>query len=230
MVTTKKQASLVCKNVIIANVINRSAHGLTLVEKRILMAAIAKMEGVFQPVRISCLEYAETYGIIPRVAYQQLKESAQSFRKRYIAVKEAGVNWEINWLSAIAYPDNMGYIEIEFNYKLMPYLCDLEAKFTHYKLNQTCALRSIYSWRILELFEQMLPKSKKSGWLIIKLEDFHHAMQATTTHIKNFNQTKTKIIEPALNELVKKDNWEINWEPIKEGRKVTRLSFSFKKK
>jgi plasmid replication initiation protein len=145
-------------------------------------------------------------------------------------VKEAGISWEINWLSAIAYPDNMGYVEIEFNHKLMPFLCDLETKFTRYKLNQTCALKSIYSWRVLELFEQMLPTPKKSGWLVINLEDFHHAMEATTTHRKNFNQTRTKIIEPAVNELIKKDNWIIEWEPIKEGRKVASLYFNFKKK
>ncbi|WP_325176012.1 replication initiation protein [Erwinia tracheiphila] len=46
----------------------------------------------------------------------------------------------------------------------MPYLCDLEEQlFTKYKLSQVGALRSLFSWRLLELFEQMRKSDKKTG-------------------------------------------------------------------
>ena len=44
---------------------------------------------------------------------------------------------------------------------------------------------------------------------------------------KNFKELRTRIIEPAVKELRQKDNWLIEWEPIKAGRRVSALSFRF---
>ena len=220
-----------------SNILIRAAHGLTLVEKRILMAALGQMSGIFKEVKISAQEYADTYDMPVKQAYEQLKYSAQNFRKRYLSFAEQDrktiINWEINWLSYISYADNMGYVIIKFNPDLMPHLCELQGQFTKYQLRQTCALRSIYSWRLLELFEQMRNKkdgnTSRDGWLHVTIEDFWHAMDVTVTHRKNFNQTRVKVIEPAIRELQEKDGWLIEWDPIKEGRRVAHLRFRFDK-
>ena len=38
---------------------------------------------------------------------------------------------------------------------------------------------------------------------------------------------KRRIIDPAVKELTQKDGWLIQWEPIKAGRKVKSLQFTF---
>ena len=222
------------KNIVISNVLTRSAQGLTLVEKRILMAALAQMGGIFKPVKISAVDYADTYDIDLKNAYSQIKTASQNFRSRYITYSEEyrngnHKNWEVNWLSAIAYEDQMGFVELEFNPKLFPHLIDIQNQFTKYQLKQTAALRSVYSWRLLELLEQMKNSKTNKGWLSISIDDFWHAMEATTTHRKNFNQTKTKIIEPAIKELTEKDGWLISWEAIKSGRKVATIKFTYQR-
>ena len=226
--------SLQQKNVTLSNTVVRSAQGLTLVEKRILMAALAKMNGIFKPVKILALEYAEAFDVKPKQAYEQLKESVHNFRKRYITFTEKDKNnhilfWEINWLSAVAYPENEGYIMIEFNPRLMPYLCELEKQFTTYQLKQAGALRSIYSWRMLELLEQMKNRKDEDGWLNIPITDFWHAMEASETYRANFSLLRKRIIDPACKELIEKDGWLINWEALKTGKKVTSLKFNFKR-
>jgi plasmid replication initiation protein len=220
------------KNVVMSNVITRPAQGLSLAEKRILFAAIAKMGGVYGPVKITAQEYAETYNLPIKQAYDQLKEAGESFFDRYFSVsipdRKGMVRWKFRWLSAYGYQDGEGYVGLSFTNEVMPFLCELHAQFTKYKLSQASALRSIYSWRLLELFEQMKGKSKDmSRWLEISIEDFWHAVEATPTHKRSFAELRRKVIEPATKELSEKDDWVIEWRAIKRGKKVATLQFSF---
>jgi plasmid replication initiation protein len=229
------------KNVVMSNVITRSAQSLSLAEKRIIFCAIAKMTGKYSPIRITALEYSNTFDMPINQAYQQLKEAADNFFNRYVSLSipdrkgKKPAQWKIRWLGGYGYQDGEGYVEMSFTPEVTPYLSDLENNFTKYKLSQSWALRSVHSWRLLELFEQMRQTDKKSGkkspegWLSIMLEDFWHAMEAPETYRKNFKDLRVKIIEPAVKELTEKDSWVIDWHPVKKGRRVVKLEFYFKK-
>lgn len=226
--TTATQLSLENKNVVIANALTMSAQSLTLSEKRILFAAIAKGGGFKAKISLSAQEYAATYGMAQNQAYEQIKEAAKNIFNRYITLtridNEGDVTRHFRWVEAYEYKEGLGYVNLVFTSSVMPYLVALEEHFTKYKLGQACALRSVYSWRLLELFEQ-----QSKGFLNISLENFHHAMNSKETHRKNFKDTRSKIIEPAVRELTEKDGWVIEWEATKPGRKVTDLKFVFKK-
>ena len=45
--------------------------------------------------------------------------------------------------------------------------------------------------------------------------------------LSDFGQVKRRIIDPAVKELTQKDGWLIQWEPVKAGRKVKSLRFTF---
>ena len=217
------------KTIAIANTLTTSAQSLSLSEKRILFAAIAKAGGLKATVNLSAQEYAATYGMPLKQAYEQIKEAAKSIFNRYITLSRLDgkddVTRHFRWVEAYEYKEGLGKVVLVFTNSVMPYLIDLEAYFTKYKLKQACALRSVYSWRLLELFEQ-----HSKGWLRIDLEDFYHAMNATKTHRKNFKDARVHIIESSIKELQKNDNWLIEWEPIKPGRKVIALRFVFTRK
>lgn len=224
-----KNSGLQNKNVVIANTLTMSAQSLTLSEKRILFAAIAKGGGLKAKISLSAQEYAATYGLAQNQAYEQIKEAAKNIFNRYITLTHldngGDVTRHFRWVEAYEYKEGLGYVNLVFTNSVMPYLIDLEEQFTKYKLRQACALRSVYSWRLLELFEQ-----QSKGWLLIDLEDFHHAMNSTNTHRKNFKDTRVHVIEPAIKELQEKDGWIVAWEPTKLGRKVISLKFVFTKK
>ena len=42
-----------------------------------------------------------------------------------------------------------------------------------------------------------------------------------------FAKIRIKMIEPAVKELIEKDDWLIQWDAIKAGRKVVNLRFTF---
>ena len=229
----KKSESLTNRNVVISNYITRSAQTLNLVEKRILMAGIAKLGGANGEIKLSAQEYADTYDVDIRTAYNELKGAVGTLMKRTLSWqitdgKKIGTRTTI-WVQGYDYFKDEGIVKFRFSEYIFPFLFELEREFTKYQLKQAAALRSIYSWRLLELFEQMRDKTDGDGWLSMPIEEFWHATEATESYRANFQLLRKRVIEPAVKELTEKDNWLIEWEARKRGRKVATLLFKFKR-
>lgn len=222
------------------NALTRAGHGLTLAEKRLVMMAVSKLDsrkvlppGEVPTARITAGEFSEAFGISPDTAYDQLQSGAKQLHKRVItfyepAHKRSGkplspTRVVMNWVGQVKYQDGEGWVELYWWPKLLPHLTGLKKQFTTYQLQQASALRSAYSWRLLEL----LSRFKSTGTAEYTVEDFAASMDAPPSLKKSFGQIKRRIIEPALKELTEKDGWLIQWEAIKAGRKVTSVRFTF---
>ena len=129
----------------------------------------------------------------------------------------------MHWVGSVKYQKGEGWVELAWWPDLLRHLLGLKAQFTTYQLQQASALRSMYSWRLLEL----LMRFKTTGSAEYTIEDFCVSMGATEKQAANFAKVRTKIIEPAVKELQEKDGWLIQWMPIKAGRKVNSLRFNF---
>ena len=218
-----------------SNVLVRAAQGLSLAEKRIMSCCVSKLDSkrlpdMTKPVvaRISALEFAETFGLDPNTAYEELQAAAKGLRDRLIRFEKPGRKGprivEMRWVGRATYAKGEGWIEVAFWHEVVPHLVALRERFTSYKLSQAAALRSIFSWRLLELFAQF----RSTGLLRIDIEEFAHAMQASDSYRKNFKDMRRRIIEPAVKELTEKDGYQIEWDARKAGRKVVSLEFRFK--
>ncbi|WP_019087597.1 replication initiation protein, partial [Komagataeibacter europaeus] len=180
-------------------------------------------------------EYAATFDVDTDTAYNQLKAATKTLYSRSItfyepAHKRRGKPIEptvvqMRWIGSVRYQKGEGWVELAWWPDLMKHLLGLKAQFTSYQLKQASALRSAYSWKLLELLQRF----DSTGWAEYTIEDFCTSMDATEKQKANFNNIKRRIIEPAVKELVEKDGWLIQWTPIKAGRKVVRLRFEFKK-
>lgn len=227
-----KNKGLQGKDILIANKITRSAQSLSLIEKRLVFAAVAKMGNNFGEIILRADEYAETFEIPVKQAYEQMRDAAHNLRTRYFSLavpdREGNMKWEINWVEKIGYEEGTGRVGIMFTQSVAPYLCNLKKEFTKYRLRQACSLRSVHAWRLLELFEQVIG-DRNEGWLHITVEDFHYAMETTQLQRDNFGKLRTQVISPAIWELVNKENWAIGFEFEKLGRKVHMLKFSITK-
>lgn len=222
------------------NALARAGHGLTLSEKRLIALAISTFDSagskpdITKPPRsrISAADYAEVFGVSTDTAYDQLQAAAEHLFERKITFYEAvskrsGKPLEptkkvMRWVGQADYQKGEGWVELHWWPALLPALMGLKKNFTSYQLKQTSALRSIYSWRLLEL----LSRFKSTGWAQYDIEDFLVSMDAPPS-LSDFAQVKRRIIIPAVTELVTKDGWSIAWIPIKTGRKVSAVRFEF---
>nr|WP_173057759.1 replication initiation protein [Halomonas sp. Ant2]AJY53638.1 RepA [Halomonas sp. Ant2] len=227
------------------NALIRAGNGLTLSEKRLIAIAASKLNsykpqkvGDVPSTRISAAEYAEQFNVDHRTAYEALKAASQHLYSRSItfyemASRRRGKPLEptvvtMRWVGRVHYQRGEGWVELYWWPQLLPYLTGLRNKFTSYQLEQASALRSIYSWRLLELLKRFADDDGK-GWAEYTIEDFATSMDATENQRANFNNIRRRIIEPAVKELTEKDDWKIEWEPIKSGRRVSRVRFKFQK-
>ena len=218
------------KQVSIANDLIRSAQGLNLGEKRLLMLAISKLDSQAKPTFqgattvIRVTEMVDAFGLNPDKAYQEAKKAAEGMMKRQIRLKPNDADSElIQWVGKSKYSKGEGWILIEFYHGLFPHLFELKSHFTTYKLSRASALRSVYSWRLFELLMQF----KKTGLLNISLEEFRHTLEVPSSYETDFSWLRMRVIEPAVKEIREKDGLAIQWEAIKAGRKVKALKFTF---
>jgi len=218
--------------VTMSNALARAGHSLTLSEKRIIATAASRLDsrrvlpfGQVPKTRISAMEYAEQFDVDLNTAYEQLQEGAKKLFDRKLIFYEAAETRRgkplpptkvyMHWVGSVQYQKGEGWVELGWWHELLPHLVGLHKKFTTYQLQQASALRSIYSWRLLELLTRF------------HIEDFCVAMDATPKQAANFAKIRTRIIEPAVKELQEKDGWIIQWHPVKAGRKVKALRFEF---
>lgn len=235
-VKVSAELALCERRVNMSNALINAAHSLTLSEKRVMSCAVAKLDSVRAPragecpmVRLSAAEYAETFGVSKDTAYNELQSAADNLFQRYIRITESTRKGpkeiKFRWVGGVKYHKGEGWVELGFWHEVVPHLMMLRRNFTSYKLAQASALRSIYSWRLLELLSQF----KATGLMRRDIDSFMHAMDAPESCKRNFKDLRRRVIEPAVVELVQKDGWLIEWQPIRAGRKVTGLEFRFRR-
>jgi plasmid replication initiation protein len=221
-----------------ANTLVTAAQGLTLAEKRIVSLSIAKLDSYklaenFSPsVKITAADYVDSFEVDANTAYEQLQVATKRLYWRsitFLAPKPGqedhpGVK-SMRWISTAEYQRGLAYVEVRFNADLVPLIMGLRKQFTSYNLNSAASLRSVYSFRLLELLSQY----SNTGWIKMPVEEFAFAMDATEKQKANFAKLRSQVIEPAVKELIDKDDWIINWKPIKAGRRVDTLHFTFAK-
>lgn len=223
-----------------SNALTRAGHGLTLAEKRIVMCAVSKLDsrhvcapGEVHRTRITAAEYSKTFGVDPNTAYEALQSGAKHLYQRSIQFYEPAFKRNgkplpptlvtMRWVGSVKYQKGEGWVELAWWHELLPHLMGIKRQFTTYQLQQASALRSTYSWKLLEL----LMRFKDSGYAEYTIEDFCASMEATPKQSANFAKVRTKMIEPAIKELQEKNGWLIQWQPIKAGRRVAALRFDF---
>lgn len=226
--------------VTMTNALTRAGHGLTLAEKRLVMAAVSKLDsrkqflpGEVPTTRITAAEYAEIAQCSMPTAYEALQDASKQLYQRSITFYEPAfkrgkkalepTRVTMRWVGQVHYQKGEGWVELYWWPKLLPHLTGIQKQFTSYQLQQASALRSTYSWKLLEL----LTRFESTGTAEYTIEDFCASMDATEKQRSDFNNIKRRIIEPAVKELQEKDGWLIQWIPIKAGRKVASLRFTF---
>lgn len=226
--------------VTMSNALTRAGHGLTLAEKRVIAWAVSTLDSrqVLKPgevptTRISAVDFAAEFKVDNDTAYDQLQAAAKALYNRSITFYEPAfrrngkplppTKVQMRWVGEAKYHTGEGWVELAWWPKLLPHLTGLKKQFTSYQLQQASALRSAYSWRLLEL----LMRFQSTGKAEYTVEDFAASMDATEKQRADFSKLRTKMIEPAVKELTEKDGWLIQWQPIKAGRKVKSIRFTF---
>ncbi len=221
------------------NTIARAAQSLGLAEKRIITLGISKIDArqsktvykdeTKRTITITASEY-QTIANLKREldAYKELQAGTEKIGKKQLILKTETMRGKkitrINWVEEAIYEQGQGTIKICFTTKIMPYLCSIENRFTTYKINDTAGIKSIYAWRLMEFLISW--STKKEGQRTISVEKIKEMLEIPTSY--ETGGTIARIIKPAITELEKR-NWRIKYETEKTGRKITHITFTWRK-
>ena len=217
--------------VVKSNSLIQASYKLSLNEQRLILLAIsglnskrvANRPGFNQVdgIRITAEEFREAWNLSSKDAYTALKDATNELYERSIVEIKGKHTTKDRWVCRVAYHDGEGWAELSFSPHITPHLTSLGKNFTEYRLGQVANLRSTYAVRLFEWCIQFVD----NGWLIIPLDDLVQRLGVAYTR---YADIRRKVIEPAVKELQAKSNLDIKWEPVKEGRSVKSIRFTFK--
>jgi plasmid replication initiation protein len=171
-------------------------------------------------------DLCETFGLKLNHSYLKLRNTCKKLMKTSVIIelKDSAKTREINVCSMAEYNPKEGSISIKFTDDIMPYLSQVKEKFLLYNLKEIAGFGSLYTTRLYELLQEF----KETGWMLKSIDQLRNVLGVSKDSLKTYNNFKRKAIVHACNEINEKYNFNLHFEEIKDGRKVTAIKFIFK--
>jgi len=218
-----------------------ASYRLSLTEQRIILNCIGKVRSDLpaghQAFSVSIKEFARIHEITDKQAYFELSSAVNQLYDRYLSIDSANMPKEfkqqedingkidIRWLSAKAtYDSDQQKVYLWFSPQIMPYLSQLKQNFTKYDITNIAKMTSAHAIRIYELLaERQFQNHKKFN---ISLSALRERLQLENTHTV-FGNLNSRVLAPAIRQINEYSNFIATIKTIKNGRKVTGLTFEF---
>ena len=217
-----------------SNELIKASYRLTLLEKRIILFGIAKIN----PMRaendmplthtINITELADFYNIERTSLYSSVKTAlCEHLFNRKIVIK-TGDDKEgtlDRWIDHVHYDENSKTFTYHFNSRLKEHLINLEENFTKYTLKNMEHLKSIYSIRLYEICVFRINASKKDNisfsYSVSKIKemlepsakDIFNFLEKNLT-LKEYNTMKEFIIYKVKSDILKNYKIDISYDDI----------------
>lgn len=225
-----KKDELVCKS----NSLVEASYRLSLVEQQIILFSIARgrEEDVLldpsTPVTISASDFAEMFGVNPKLVYAQLKEAMDVLYERSVLIHEIDRKTQkekvtkSRWISTASYINGAGQIQIIFAPKVIPFLTRPTREFTRYEIEQVSEMSSIYAIRLYELLKQYQRIGKRQ----IRVDELRQMFAMEEGEYPRMFDFKKRVIDVAVTQINAYTNIRVSYGNVKEGRSV--VGFIFK--
>ncbi|MFM2785394.1 RepB family plasmid replication initiator protein (plasmid) [Lactococcus lactis subsp. lactis] len=177
--------------------------------------------------------FKEAIELMQKQAFFQIKEVKDKGYEMTSIVPIPTVKWN-------SYNDD---VMIQFNQFIMPYLIDLKAEFTQYKISELKELNSKYSiilYRWLSMnYNQYEHYNVKGGRRAEQVENYRkpsisvkelREITDTVNEYKEIYDFEKRVLKKSLAEINAHTSFNVNYEKIKKGRSIDSIVFHIEKK
>ena len=180
--------------------------------------------------------------------HSQFKEAIEFMQKQaYFKIKSnkaLGIEYEsIVPIPYVKWNDYNDEVLIRFSPEIMPYLINLKAEFTQYKISELQKLNSKYSiilYRWLAMnYNQYEHYSVKGGRRAEQVEAYRNpsisvkelrAITDTAKEYKDFRNFEKRVLKNAIEEINEHTSFNVTYEKVKKGRSIDSIVFHITKK
>jgi plasmid replication initiation protein len=222
---------IVCKS----NALIQAGYKLSLNEQRIILSCIGQVnskEEITDEVvyRVAVKDIAKAINASPASLYKDVKEAAFRLLDRNVKITHTpegvqlkGYVLATRWVQTVTYAESEGTVGIRFSKDILPYLSELKAQFTQYRLSGVIGMASMYGVRVYELIVQY----RKVGKRTIGIDDLRDQLHIDPKSYERPNDLKRYVIEPALRDINDTSDMWVKCEYQKTGRRTTHLLLTF---
>ena len=217
--------------VVKSNSLIEARYRLSLQESHVilwLLTQICPDDEDLKPHSMKISEFAKMVGVEVDSQYKELRKVTMRLIQRGLSIYEPEAReWlQVSWLNSARYKTKQGVVFLGFSTDLKPYLLQLKNQFTKINIADTLRFKSIYAVRIFELLLQYETIGKRT----ISTEDLRAYCGVNKTEYALYAYLKRYVINRAQTEINAKTDYEVDYEEIKESRKVVGLKWGIKKK
>lgn len=218
--------------------IQKSRFELSFAEQRIIKYAISliKPDSHTLSYEFNIRDYAKICGLDSDqgVLYQDTRSVLKEISDRsWWIEQEDGSEVLVRWIVKAKMTKRSGKVTLVFDEDMMPYLLDFRENYTQYQLINTLAMKSIYSVRIYELLISLSWRAKSyKNKVWVESLNLDILKKRLNVHdlltYNNFAAFERRVLKMAQQEINKYTDIEINYTPIKQGRKVVDVEFQIR--
>lgn len=225
--------------VVQANELVEASYSLSMNEMRLIALACTKFNSKSDSpekvgvIRIDINEFINAYGVENKNIYSDLRDAVRSVMRKPIKLynEQTEMFEEYAWLTKNAYSKTDGsHVLMQFSPAIEPYLFELKKRFTSINFRYAAKLNTPFSFRLYQwLYKAKNLNSSKSGDVVtVQLEiDWMKSQAALNGAYDRWEAFNRKVLTPAIERINVNTDLSVIYEPIKTGRKVTAVKFSY---
>lgn len=210
--------------------IQKSRYSLSTQQQKIILYLISQINPYateFKKTTFKIKDFCQVCGIDCGNGnnYITLKEQIKKIADKSCWIKlENGKETLLRWIEKPYIDENNGTIEIVFDKDMKPYLLQLKERFTQYELCFPLLFKSKYTIRLFELLESYHFHKLEQMYIEFSVEELKRLLDCE--NYKQFKDFNTRVLKPAVNELNEKSMYNIDFDCLKDGRKIVKIRFN----
>lgn len=214
-----------------SNKLIEATYRMSIPAKRVMLMLLGQIhpgqQDISKKIVIEASDYSGKTGIALSQSYVDIKNGCRELMKTIITTrhqKEKSTEQcvVVNWMK---YHDDEGWLEATFTPWIAPYIHSLaRIGYTTIAVDEALKFKRFYTIRLYELLMQF----KKTNERHIRIDSLKEIFQIEKSKYSRFADLRKWVLAPSVKEINEKTNWNVDWNPVKTGRKITSLSFDFK--
>jgi len=210
-----------------SNELTEAAYYLPLQAKRVLWLCLMQAyfseatddfeNDVLPLFTVSVSDYVKYFNVATAVASRDVKAGVKALGESTVTFYPRDGEFEQvtrPWLSEAGMKRGRGSWQIEFNYKVMPFLVGLSSQFTTYSLYDCGQLNSV---KVIRLYESLC-QFRSSGTWITDHEWLCERFMLADSQKSNKAEMKRTFLEPAIKKINEKTPLKVSYKTLEDGR------------
>ena len=209
-----------------SNKLIEASYSLTVLEQkliRFLASMIKKNDEDFKEYNFKATDLSKILNINQKNIYMELDKATDKLMSRHIKIKsDEEEKFKKRHLIKLADFEN-GILTMKIDEEMKDFYLELR-QYTKYQLKNIMQFKGTYSFRLFELLKQY----EKIGSRTIDIEELRIILDINKKQYPKYANLKQKVITKAIDEINNNTDLHIEYEEIKETRKVKNIKFYIK--